>query len=160
MPRIESTVVVPVPPDLAFAVSQTQGEIRYRWDPFVRRQNLIDASRPARGVRTQTVSRHRIRMVSEYTSFRPPEQVGMKMVEGPWFFQSFGGGWSFQPEGEESTAATWRYTFTIRPAFLRPLADRIGTWLLSRDINRRIEAYAGACLDPVVTAAAVEMFRD
>jgi len=33
--------------------------------------------------------RHRLRMVSQYTSFRPPTQVGMEMVEGPWFFDNF-----------------------------------------------------------------------
>lgn len=159
MPRIEATAVVPVPPDVAFAVSQTHGEVRYRWDPFVHRQSLIDAARPGRGVRTETISRHRIRMVSEYTSFRPPEQVGMKMVEGPWFFQSFGGGWIFKPEGGSSTVATWRYTFTIRPAVLRPIADRIGSWLLGHDINKRINAYAAACLDPIVVEAAEEMFK-
>ena len=31
-------------PDVAFAVSQTQGEIRYRWDPFVRSQRLLDGA--------------------------------------------------------------------------------------------------------------------
>jgi len=31
-------------------------------------------------------------MVSEYVSFAPPSNVGMKMVEGPWFFEMFAGG--------------------------------------------------------------------
>lgn len=161
MPKVEATVTVPVPVEVAFAVSQTQGEVRYRWDPFVRSQVLLDgAERPGKGVRTRTVSRHRLSMVSEYASFRPPTQVGMKMVEGPWFFRSFGGGWSFAPapdrEGSDAgaTVATWRYTFSIRPSWLAPLADRIGGWLLGRDIRRRIAGYARGCEDPVVVAAA------
>ena len=36
MPRIESTTVVDLPAEVAFALSQTYGELRYRWDPVVR----------------------------------------------------------------------------------------------------------------------------
>jgi hypothetical protein len=154
VPRVESSVVVPVDIELAFAVSQTTGEIRYRWDRFVSEQSLLDgADAPAKGVRTRTRSRHRLTMVSRYTSFRPPTQVGMTMVDGPWFFKSFAGGWSFRPV-EGGTEATWRYTFTIRPAFLAPIADRIGLVVLGRDIDRRIAGYAKGCVDPVVIEAA------
>lgn len=154
MPRIEATVHVPVAPEVAFAVSQTMGEIRLRWDPFIRRQRLLDgATAPAKGVRTETVSKHRLRMVSEYVSYRPPGQVGMRMVDGPWFFATFGGGWSFAPMPTGGTEATWRYSFTVRPAFVAPIADRIGTWLLRRDIERRIAGFARACEDPVVLDA-------
>lgn len=59
MPRIEATVEVPLPVDLAFRLSQSQGELRYRWDPFVHSQRLLDgAELPDRGVRTLTRSRH------------------------------------------------------------------------------------------------------
>jgi len=84
VPRIEATTTLPVRVEEAFALSQSQGEVRYAWDPFVRTQRLLDgAARPGKGVRTETRSRHHLTMVSEYTSFRPPTQVGMKMVRGP-----------------------------------------------------------------------------
>ena len=156
MPRVESCVIVPVSIEVAFAVSQTTGDIRYRWDPFVSTQRLLHgATLPAKGVRTETVSRHRLRMVSEYTSFRPPTQVGMKMIEGPWFFANFAGGWSFR-EVDGGTEATWRYTFSIRPKSLSPLADRIGVRLLGKDINRRIAGFAKGCVDEVVLGAVSE----
>ena len=152
MPRIDATRVVPVTPDVAFAVSQTHGEVRLKWDPFIADQRLIDADRPAKGVRTATTSRHRLKMLSEYVSFKPPTQVGMKMIEGPWFFSSFGGGWTFRPV-EGGTEATWRYTFTVRPSWLAPLADRIGIRLLQRDIEARLAAFVDACSnDEVLTA--------
>lgn len=155
MPRVEASIVVPVEAATAFAVSQTQGEIRYRWDPFVAEQRLLGGAEiPAKGVRTETRSRHRLRMVSEYTSFDPPRQVGMKMVEGPWFFERFGGGWSFRPVDDERTEATWRYTFTVQPPWLAPIADRIGRALLGRDIERRIAGYGRGCEDPIVLDAA------
>ena len=158
MPRVSSTVTVPLDPARAFALSQTYGELRYRWDPFVREQRLLDgATAAAKGVRTWTRSRHRLTMVSEYVTFRPPGHVGMKMVTGPWFFKSFSGGWNFTAveasDGSPATEATWRYNFTIRPAWLAPLADRAGVWLLGRDIERRLAAFARACADEGILAA-------
>lgn len=161
MPQVSADVHVPVPPDLAFAVSQTHGPVRLRWDPFVRRQYFLDgAAEPGVGVRTMTHARVGPRMVSEYVSWRPPTSVGMTMVTGPWFFSRFGGGWRFTPEGEGSRAV-WKYTYDIRPTWLRVVAVPIGQWLLGREIQRRIEAYARACSDEVVLAAArAAMVRD
>ncbi len=155
MPRVDSSIVVPLPAEEAFAVSQTQGEVRYRWDPFVREQRLLDGAEvPAKGVRTWTRSRHGLTMVSECVTFRPSTQVGMRMVSGPPFFSSFSGGWNFTGLDDGTTRATWRYNFTCRPSWLRPVADRIGTWLLGRDIDRRLAGFARGCEDPVVLTAA------
>lgn len=156
MPQVEVRRTVEVPVRVAFAVSQTTGPARTRWDPFIRSQSLMDgAERPGKGVRTLT--RHRLgwRMVSEYVSYRPPRTVGMTMREGPWFFRVFGGGWRFVEDAPERTTAIWKYTFSCRPGWLRPIAEPIGVWLLRRDIERRIDAFARACADPVVVAAAV-----
>jgi hypothetical protein len=153
VPRIEATATVPVPPAVAFAVSQSQGELRYRWDPFVREQRLLDgAAHPDRGVRTFTRSRHGLTMVSEYLAFNPPRQVGMRMVSGPWFFRSFSGGWGFAPRPDGTTDATWRYSVKVRPGWLSPVADRLGRRLLQRDIERRLAGFARGCADAALVA--------
>jgi len=149
---VTASTCVPVPPDLAFAVSQTTGELRLRWDPFIRRQHLIEASAPAKGVRTLTRARVGPTMISEYVSYRPPTSVGMTMVKGPWFFATFGGGWRFTPDGQ-GTLAVWKYTYSIRPSWLRFVAEPIGQWLLGREIRARIAAFARACEDPEILAA-------
>jgi hypothetical protein len=161
MPVVQAEVTVPVAPEVAFAVSQTTGAVRLRWDPFIREQHFTGgATRPGKGVRTSTRSRHGLHMVSEYVSYAPPGtaaagNVGMKMVEGPWFFERFAGGWRFDPvDGGRSTHATWRYNFECRPGWLRPLAHPIGAWLLGRDIRRRIAGFAAGCADAEVLAAA------
>jgi hypothetical protein len=145
-----------VPVAVAFAVSQTHGPVRYRWDPFVREQHfLAGATQPGKGVRTFTRQRFGLTMVSEYVSFAPPTNVGMRMVRGPWFFDRFGGGWRFSAsEDGTQTRAVWRYNFRCRPAVLRPVAHLIGRWLLGREIRRRIGGYAAGCTDDVVLAAA------
>jgi len=156
MGQVRSDAWVPVEPALAFAVSQTTGEVRLAWDPFIRHQHLIGAERSGRGVRTFTRARLGPTMVSEYVSYRPPTSVGMTMVSGPWFFGSFGGGWRFVPEerdGVAGTRATWKYTYSTRPEWLRFAAEPIGHWLLGREIRQRIAAFARACSDPDVLAA-------
>jgi hypothetical protein len=153
MPQVTAETWVPVPPETAFAVSQTTGEVRLRWDPFIRHQSLIDADRPAKGVRTLTRARVGPRMVSEYVSYRPPTSVGMTMVSGPWFFASFGGGWRFVPEtraGVAGTHAVWKYTYSVSPSWLRFVAEPVGQWLLGREIGARIDAFGRACEDPAV----------
>ncbi len=153
MPVVGAEVVVPVQPSVAFAVSQTTGETRLRWDPFIRRQHLLDgASAPGKGVRTHTVSRHGFSMVSRYVSYVPGRNVGMTMESGPWFFDVFGGGWRFEAV-EDGTKAVWKYNFAVKPGWLQPVANPIGVWLLGRDIRRRITAFAAACVDPVVLRA-------
>jgi hypothetical protein len=157
VPQVTAEAWVPVAPPLAFAVSQTTGEVRLRWDPFLRSQHLLDADRPGPGVRTRTHARLGPRMTSRYVSYRPPTSVGMTMESGPWFFASFGGGWRFEPEDRAGVAGTrtvWKYSYTIRPTFLRPVAHPLGQWLLGREIRARIAAFARACTDPVVLAAA------
>jgi Polyketide cyclase / dehydrase and lipid transport len=156
MGQVRSEAWVPVEPALAFAVSQTTGEVRLAWDPFIRHQHLMGAERPAKGVRTFTRARLGPTMVSEYVSYRPPTSVGMTMVSVPWFFGSFGGGWRFVPEERDAVAgtrATWKYTYSTRPAWLRFAAEPVGRWLLGREIRHRIAAFARACSDPDVLAA-------
>ncbi|MCS5713887.1 SRPBCC family protein [Herbiconiux sp. CPCC 205716] len=155
MPVIESRLVVPVSPEVAFAVSQTTGEIRMRWDTFIRRQHLLDgATTPAKGVRTFTEQRFGLRMISEYVSYNPPSNVGMRMTKGSWFFERLAGGWRFSAvDGDPgSTLAIWRYNFTCRPRLIAPIAERIGAVLLQRDIDRRLRGFARGCADPVVLA--------
>ena len=154
MPVVESSLVVPVDPATAFAVSQTTGPVRLRWDPFIRRQHFLDgATAPAKGVRTFTRHRSGLSMVSEYVSYNPPTNVGMRMVRGSWFFENLAGGWRFAPDPSGGTRATWRYSFRCRPRWLAPLAERVGSWVLGRDVDHRIAGFARGCADPVVLAA-------
>lgn len=153
MPQVRAETWVPVAPAVAFAVSQTTGALRLRWDPFIREQHLIDADVPAKGVRTHTRARLGPQMVSEYVSYRPPTSVGMTMIEGPWFFDTFGGGWRFVAEsrdGLDGTLAVWKYSYSVRPTWLRFVAEPIGQWLLGREIEARIEAWSQACRDPEI----------
>lgn len=148
MPQVIAERTVRLDAATAFELSQTTGDFRLRWDPFIHSQHFEgEARRAAKGVRTRTRSRMGLLMVSEYVSHVPGRNVGMKMVSGPWFFDQFGGGWRFS-EHDGGTLLVWKYTFSCRPGWLRWLAHPVGEWLLGREIDRRISAFAAACDDP------------
>lgn len=152
MPQVRAERLICLDPETVFALSQTTGAFRLKWDPFISAQGFLNnATSAGKGVLTRTVSRLGLVMVSEYVSYAPPRNVGMTMVSGPWFFGNFGGGWRFTAD-DGGTRAVWKYTFSCRPAWLRPVAERMGAWLLGREINKRIEAFARACEDPGLVA--------
>lgn len=154
MPVVSAEAIVPVDPATAFAVSQTTGAIRRRWDPFISEQHFLDeADAAGRGVRTFTRQRLGLSMVSRYVSYAPPTNVGMVMESGPWFFEKLGAGWRFTavPEG---TLAVWKYNFSCRPAWLAPIAEWLGARVLGFEIRRRLTGFVRGCSDPVVLEAA------
>ncbi len=154
MPVVQATVIVPLPPELAYAVSQTTGDVRRRWDGFIRAQHFLDgAVAPGKGVRTYTRQRFGLSMITHYVSYAPPTNVGMVMEQGPWFFRTLGAGWRFEAV-DGGTRAVWKYSFACRPAWLAPLAERIGSAVLGREIRLRIAGFARGCADPVVVEAA------
>lgn len=153
MPVISAEAVVPVDPATAFAVSQTTGAVRRRWDRFISEQRFLDgADAAAKDVRTFTRQRLGFDMVSRYVSYAPPTNVGMTMETGPWFFEKLGGGWRFTPV-PEGTLAVWKYNFSCRPAWLAPVAEWIGIRVLGFEIRRRLAGFVRGCSDPVVLAA-------
>lgn len=155
MPVVSAEVMVAVDPATAFAVSQTTGAVRRSWDRFISEQHFLDgATAAAKDVRTHTRQRFGFAMVSRYVSYAPPTNVGMVMVDGPWFFAKMGGGWRFTPtEDGTGTLAVWKYNFSCRPAWLAPLAEWIGVRVLGFEIRRRIAGFAAGCANPEVLAA-------
>ncbi|KDA06564.1 polyketide cyclase [Microbacterium sp. CH12i] len=155
MPVVTAKVFVPVDVATAFAVSQTTGAIRRRWDPFISEQHYLDdAPVAAKGVRVYTRQRLGFTMISHYVSFAPPLRAGMVMERGPWFFEKLGGGWRYTPaEDGSGTYAVWKYNFTCRPAWLAPIAEWVGVRVLGYEIRGRIKGFAKGCEDPKVLAS-------
>jgi hypothetical protein len=68
MPQVVAQAWVPVTPEVAFAVSQTTGDLRLLWDPFIRKQHFLNATHAGKGVQTFTRARLGPSMISEYAS--------------------------------------------------------------------------------------------
>lgn len=137
MPTVESDIRIAAPPDLLFNVSQDY-YLRPRWDPFVRSLRFLDgAEAPAVGVRVWVQATTGMTMTVEYVAFQPHTSIAVKMVEGPPFFESFGGVWRFEPV-DEGTCVVFRDGFRTRWRFARPVIDPIIRWWFGRDIRKRL----------------------
>ena len=140
MPVIERSVVVRAPREALFALTQDY-YLRLEWDPFLRALRFMDgATAPAPGVRVWVRARNGLGMLVEYVTVLPPERVAVRLVRGPFFFESFAGSWIFHPEGDGSTRVVFRYGFRTRWPLLRPVLDRAISAVFGRDLRVRVRA--------------------
>ncbi|MEO6123265.1 MAG: hypothetical protein ABIR32_06110 [Ilumatobacteraceae bacterium] len=73
MPIVERSTVIACAITDAFDLSQSYA-LRLDWDPFVTEQHPVDGvSRPDKGVQTSTTSRHGLKMISEYLTYKTPD---------------------------------------------------------------------------------------
>ena len=138
MPKVEYTAEILVPQARAFELTQDY-RLRKVWDPFITESKLLDGATQADvGVKNWVRARNGFSMTVEYVSYKPPSVTAMKMIDGPWFFSSFGGSWLFKPITDLSTAVTFQYTFKTRWAWLQPLIDPIIKQVFTWDIKARV----------------------
>jgi ribosome-associated toxin RatA of RatAB toxin-antitoxin module len=155
MPIVEASIRITAPREQLFALSQDYA-LRRAWDPFVRAMRFLDgATESGVGVRVWVRAWNFLTMTVVFTGFRPPGSVAMKMLRGPCFFRSFAGTWLFKPLPGGATHVTFRYHFTTRWAWLRPIFDPILTWVLRREIAARLRglkrgAEQGGAIPPFV----------
>jgi hypothetical protein len=138
MPIVESSIRIDAPADGLFALSQDYA-LRRAWDPFVREMRFLGgAAEAGKGVRVWVRAWTGLTMEVQFTGFHPPTSVAMKMVRGPWFLGQFAGTWLFRPHPDGGTEVTFRYFFTARWRWLRPLLHPLITWVFRRDVQGRL----------------------
>jgi ribosome-associated toxin RatA of RatAB toxin-antitoxin module len=138
MPKVEYTAEINVSQARAFELTQDY-QLRKIWDPFITDSKLLDgASQAGVGVKNWVRARNGFSMTVEYVSYKPPHVTAMKMIDGPWFFSSFGGSWLFKPVGASSTSVTFQYTFKTRWPWLQPIVDPIIQRVFNWDIKARV----------------------
>jgi ribosome-associated toxin RatA of RatAB toxin-antitoxin module len=138
MPMVEGAIVIDAPAAGLFALSQDYA-LRRAWDPFVRDMRFLGgATEAGQGVRVWVRAWTGLTMEVEFTGFRPPTSVAMRMRRGPWFLDRFAGTWLFKPRAAGGTEVTFRYSFTVRGRYLRPLLGPIITRVFRRDVRARL----------------------
>jgi len=139
MPHVTVETLVAAAAEDVFAVSQDY-DARLEWDPFLRDLRFVNGSGPGIGRRVWVKARSGIEMTAEYVVYRSPELVGVKMIDGPAIFRTFGATWRFTPEGASRSRITFQYSFTLKRWTLPPISHRIAEWIFRRDMRKRIEA--------------------
>ena len=152
MPMVESSITIQATPDILFALSQDY-YLRKDWDPFVAGIRFLDgATRPAPGVRVWVKSWQGLEMITEYVTVVPPKRVAVKMLDGPPFFETFGGAWRFEPTAPGETRVHFRYSFRSRWRMLRPVLDPVIRLIFGRDIRARLRGLKRAVADTDIAA--------
>lgn len=141
MPAIQHAVLINAPQEPLFRLTQDYG-LRLRWDPFLRQMRFLDgATKAAVGVRTWVRAWTGLTMETVYTTINSPDVVAMKMTRGPLFFAQFAGSWRLEPDPSGQTGrikVTFRYSYTTRWPWLRPVLDPIIAWVFQRDLRARL----------------------
>lgn len=139
MPIVEADRTIALPQDTMFRLTQDY-YVRLEWDPFLRDMQFLDgATEAAPGVKVWVKAWNGLTMTVEYISLVAPEVVAVDMVDGPWFLDNFAGTWRFDAVDADTTTVTFRYSFTLREAWLRPLLAPIAQFAFQRDIERRLD---------------------
>jgi ribosome-associated toxin RatA of RatAB toxin-antitoxin module len=140
MPIVESSILIEAPRDELFALAQDYA-LRLEWDPFLRDMKFGDgATEAAVGVRVRVSAHNGLTMEVEYTTLKAPEVVAMRMIRGPFFFEQFAGTWRFKQMDGGAVQVTFRYSFTTRWPFARPLLDPVIGLVFRRDIRERLRS--------------------
>ncbi|MCG8425393.1 MAG: SRPBCC family protein [Proteobacteria bacterium] len=138
MPIVAATTVIRAPRADVYDISQDY-HMRLNWDPFVREIAFLDgAVETAPGVKVWVKAKNRLTMVAEYISVNKPERVAVRMVEGPWFLANFAGTWVFAAVERDLTEVRFRYSFALRPRFLRWPGDALVRAVFRADLQARL----------------------
>lgn len=138
MPIVEDMITINAPAADLFALSQDYA-LRRAWDPFVRGMRFGNGARAAaKGVRVWVRAWNGLTMEVEFTSFRPPTSVAMKIVRGPCLFRQFAGTWLFHQRAGGRTEVTFRYFFTARGQWLAWFSEPLIAWIFRRDVQGRL----------------------
>lgn len=139
MTIIEQSVEIMAPIKRVYQVSQDYS-VRYEWDPFPENISVLNDSFKTLKVGTQVWVRSKLgmEMLVEFVQVAPPQRTAIKMISGPWLLEKFAGSWIFEPQGNNTTLARFRYSFSTRPAAIRKLTSWVAAMYFKRMTRKRL----------------------
>jgi uncharacterized membrane protein len=109
------------------------------WQSNLVRYELIDAERPAVGVRTRGANRvagKSIEWTAEYTEWDPPNRAAYRTIEAPFDLE---GALIAEDVGNDATRVTWYLEAETIEGFFGKLTDPIVTRMYARDVRASLE---------------------
>ena len=136
------SILIAAAPGEVFDLLHDYGR-RLEWDPFLRRAELLDGATSAGvGVEARCTARWRsggLGMDVVYVSFKPPTVAAITMTRGPWPIRSFAASLRQVPAGDGLTRVTYKFHFTVRPAWAAPLLRPAFARFFAGETRRRLE---------------------
>jgi len=114
--------------------------LRSAWDTLTSEAYLINATQAAVGAQARCIGVNGLSMDIEYVSYKPNEVAAVKMVDGPYIFDQFAGGWHFKALSDEITRVRFSYNITAKPRWLSWVLTPILCLKFKRETEKRIVA--------------------
>lgn len=146
MAIIERTADIAANVQQVYRASQDYA-VRYQWDPFPERIEVVagDPERLSIGTRVLVRSKLGMRMLVEFVQVKPPTHAAIVMIDGPWFLAKFAGSWVFEASAASRTAARFRYSMFVRPAFARWIIEPLAIRYFAVVVERRLAGLKAYC---------------
>jgi hypothetical protein len=143
MRSLEATIDIHASPTVVFDVLHDYAR-RLDWDPFLREARLLGGAESAGlGVVTRCAARRGFggfAMETVYVSYDRPRVAAVKMTSGPALLETFAASLRQEEVNPGVTRVTYRFNFSTRPGWLRPILDPIAAALFLRETRRRLSA--------------------
>ncbi|MCT4580770.1 MAG: hypothetical protein N4A35_05065 [Flavobacteriales bacterium] len=123
MPRIIEKKLINEEIQTLFEFTQ-DFEKRVQWDSQTQSINYINAEKQLKkGAQVTVISSNGVRMDTEYTTFTPPHQIAIKMLNQSPIFRAFNGSWIYKRISANQTELTILYEFKLQPLYrlLQPI---------------------------------------
>lgn len=136
MPIIEDQIVIDVPQEALFALSQDYSK-RLDWDPYLAKAEVLGNIKEIKpGTQVYCESKKGIGMTVEYVTYSPPKFTAIKLTKNFLILNNFAGSWRFKMMDEQKTQVVFRYNFKLKSwaFFLKPILDQ----LLKVDLKKRL----------------------
>lgn len=145
MATVVHELTIGASPEAVYRISQDYA-VRYAWDPFPERIELLDGARDiANGVRALVQAKNGLRMEVEFVQVAPPMTTAIKMTQGPVFLAAFAGSWIFKPDASGLTHARFVYALKCKPWALPWISERIACWYFAGVVRRRLQGLKTYC---------------
>ena len=138
-------VVIHAPAELVYEVSQDYA-VRYEWDPFPERIELLDGAKCiGKGTKVLVLAKNGLKMEVIFVQVKPPATAAIKMTKGPFFLESFSGSWVFKAMGDGSTRARFVYSVKSKAWAFPLFLDGIIAWYFKGVVIRRLDSLKAYC---------------
>lgn len=125
-------------PEYLFNLTQDYA-LRAKWDTLTKEAFLVNAEVAAKGELVRCTATNGMSMDTVYVAYEPNKVAAVKLIDGPYIFDKFAGGWNFKEIKPNLTLVKFSYNITTKPRWLSWLLTPIVAYFFRRETKKRIE---------------------
>ena len=127
---------------------------RLEWDTLLQAAYLTDGfARAEQGAISTCVGRRAVggmALTTRYVTFQPPRLGAVKMIRGPWLFESWAASIKHEDLADGNSRITYAWQFQVRPRFLHWLVGPIVNQIFYWETRKRLRALAAHFTQAVI----------